>query len=112
MPICAVSRGATAGRDSASDMHWWAVVGIAIFQSFKDAAGIGNGAPTFHWIRWCGVHKSRLAPAAMPPNQLAYSIDSESSEHESHQKSSCSADVAGRAIQVVAEDISESGIGG
>jgi len=54
--------------------------------------------------------KSRLAHEATPANQLAGGINTKSSECKACQNFSRSANVGGRAVQVMAEDIAESGI--
>jgi len=73
----------------------------------------GGSSNRTHRINWRDAHRLGLADRATPPNQLAYRVNRESCACEkTRQKRACSADARSRTIQVMAEDIPESGIAG
>ena len=59
---------------------------------------------------WCDPRQSKFAHETMPPNKLAADVDTEPTESNDRQKPSHSGSVGNRTIQVLAEDVSESGI--
>ena len=58
----------------------------------------------------CDPRQSEFAQKVIPPNKLAADVDTQSSERNDRQQLSHSACIGNRTIQVLAEDVPESGI--
>ena len=79
--------------------------------SSNDPARHVNGVPTFNRISWCDSHNWRFADKVMLLNQLVVGdANAGSSQCQAYQKRSRSRHVCSCAIQVMAEDITESAV--